>query len=187
MKYILYILLIAVIFGLVALVDFALGKLFPKSEVRKQGKAVRMPRYSFILGIIITLLCVIGLLFYTDADLFLRIGMLVAMAMGLYMVVNYIRFGIFYDDEGFEYRTLTKQTRYYRYGDITGQRSFLARSGLNVTLVAREDEIPLNGSMQGVADFMSHAFFAWCRETGRDPDAMEFDPSTLSYFPTPEQ
>lgn len=187
MKYIFYVLLIAVIFGLVALVDLVLGKLFPKSKTRQQGKAVRAPRYSFILGILITLLCIIGLLFYTDADPFLRGGMISAMVLGIYMVVNYIRFGIFYDDEGFEYRTLTKQSRYYRYGDITGQRSFLARSGLNVSLLAKGDEIPLNGAMQGVAEFMSHAFFAWCRETERNPDAMEFDPSTLSYFPTPEQ
>ena len=63
MKYILYLLLIAVIFGLVALVDFLLGKLFPKSELQKKGKAVRLPRYSFILGL---LLFLIGLIAVQD-------------------------------------------------------------------------------------------------------------------------
>lgn len=183
MKYILYVLLIAVIFGLVALVDFLLGKLFPKSKTQKQGKAVRMPRYSFILGILVTLLCIIGLLFYTEADLFLRLGMAAALLIGVYIVVNYVRFGIFYDEEGFEFRTLTKKAKYYRYADITGQRSFLARSGLNVALLAAGDEIPLNGSMKGLSDFMNHAFFAWCRETGRDPDGQDYDPATLRYFP----
>ena len=183
MKYVLYLLLIAVIFGLVALVDFVFGKLFPKSKVKKTAKAVRMPRYSFIVGILIVFLCVIGLLFYTQADLFLRIGMVIAMVMGLYMAVNYISFGIFYDDEGFTYRTLSKKAVTFRYADITGQRSFLARSGLNVTLLAGETEIPLNGSMQGLSDFMNCAFFAWCRQTGLDPDTQEYDPSTLHYFP----
>lgn len=182
-NYLLYFLLIAVIFGLVALVDFIFKKLFSRSGVRQKGKAVRMPRYSFILGIFISLLSVIGLLFYEEADLFLTIGMAVALIMGLYVLVNFLRFGIFYDEDGFEYRTLTQKPRYFRYGDITGQRGFLARSGLNVSLIAAGTEIPLNGAMQGVAEFMSHAFFAWCRETGRDPDSMEFDPSTLSYFP----
>lgn len=183
MKYLLYLLLIAVIFGLVALCDFVFGKLFPKAKVKKTAKAVRMPRYSFIVGILIVFLGVIGLLFYTKADLFLRIGMVIAMIMGLYMAVNYMSFGIFYDDEGFTYRTLTKKTITFRYEDITGQRSFLARSGLNTSLFVGEDEIPLNGSMQGVSDFMNCAFFAWCHQTGRDPDAQEYDPRTLRYFP----
>ena len=183
MKYVLYLLLIAVIFGLVALVDFVFGKLFPKAKVKKTEKAVRAPRYSFIVGILIVFLGIMGLLFYTEADVFLRIGMVIAMVMGLYMAVNYISFGIFYDDETFTYRTLTKKAVTFRYADITGQRSFLARSGLNVTLLAGETEVPLNGSMQGVADFMNHAFFAWCRQKGLDPDAQEYDPRTLRYFP----
>lgn len=186
MKYILYLLLIAVIFGLVALVDFIFGKLFPKSKTQTHGKTVRMPRYSFIVGILIAILCIIGLLFYTEADLFLRIGMVAAMVMGSYMVVNYIRFGIFYDEDGFEFRTLTKKARHYRYADITGQRSFLARSGLNTSLIVAGDEIPLNGAMNGLPEFMSHAFFAWCRETDRNPDEQEYDPTTLRYFPQPE-
>ena len=41
MRYVLYILLIAVIFGLVALVDFLLKKLFPKEGAMKSGKVVR--------------------------------------------------------------------------------------------------------------------------------------------------
>lgn len=183
MKYILYILLIAVIFGLVALVDFVFGKLFPRLKAPKTAKAVRMPRYSFILGILIVVLGIMGLLFYTEADWFLRIGMVVAMAMGLYMTVNYIAFGIFYDEDGFTYRTLTKKAVAYRYGDITGQRSFLARSGLNISLLLGEQEIPLNGSMKGLSDFMNCAFFAWCRQTGRDPDEQDYDPTTLRYFP----
>lgn len=183
MKYILYILLIAVIFGLIALMDWVFGKLFPKAKIQKTGKAVRMPRYSFILGILIVVLGMIGLLYYTQADLFLKIGMIVAMAMGLYMTVNFMRFGIFYDDQCFVYRTLTKKAVTFRYSDISGQRSFLAKSGLNTTLLMGETEIPLNGAMQGLSDFMNHAFFAWCRETGRDPDQQEYDPTTLRYFP----
>lgn len=183
MKYLLYVLLIAVIFGLVALCDFVFGKLFHKAKVQKTAKAVRMPRYSFILGVLIVVLSIIGLLFYTDADLFLRIGMVIAMVIGLYITANFMGFGIFYDDEGFTYRRLTKKAVTCRYADITGQRSFLAKSGLNVTLLAGDEEIPLNGSMQGVSDFMNCAFFAWCRQTGRDPDAQEYDPTTLRYFP----
>ena len=43
MQYVLYILLVAAIFGLVALCDFILKKLFKRG--RSTDKAVKMPRY----------------------------------------------------------------------------------------------------------------------------------------------
>ena len=83
MKYVLYILLIAVMFGLVALVDLVFGKLFPKNDTMKHGKSVRMPRYSFIFGLIMTLLGIIGLLFIPfEGEKFLWLGCLVVLAMG---------------------------------------------------------------------------------------------------------
>ena len=144
MKYILYLLLIAVIFGLVALVDFLLGKLFPKSELQKKGKAVRLPRYSFILGLLLFLIGLIAVLFLSlKTHLALWLGCLVIFAVGAFLLLNFARFAIFYDEKGFTYRTLVKKEKYYRYKDITGQRSFVARSGVNVLLYCAGDEIAL--------------------------------------------
>ena len=184
MKYVLYILLIAVMFGLVALVDLVFGKLFPKNDTMKHGKSVRMPRYSFIFGLIMTLLGIIGLLFIPfEGEKFLWLGCLVVLAMGAYLLVNFGRFGIFYDDEQFIYRTLTKKAKTYRYSDIQLQRSFLAKSGFNTTLYAAGDEIQPYGAMQGLSDFHHKAFHRWCAQKGIDPDTVENDPSTLQFFP----
>lgn len=184
MKYVLYILLIAVMFGLVALVDLVFGKLFPKNDTMKHGKSVRMPRYSFIFGLIMTLLGIIGLLFIPfEGEKFLWLGCLVVLAMGAYLLVNFGRFGIFYDDEQFIYRTLTKKAKTYRYSDIQLQHSFLAKSGFNTTLYAAGDEIQLYGAMQGLSDFLHKAFHRWCAQKGIDPDTVENDPSTLQFFP----
>ena len=184
MNYVLYFLLVAVMFGLVALVDFVFGKLFPKNGTMKHGKAVRMPRYSFILGLIMTLLGLIGLLFIPfGAEKFLWLGCLLVLIMGAYLLVNFCRFGIFYDDEQFIYRTLTKKAKTYRYSEIRSQRSFVAKSGLNTTLYVADDEIQLYAAMQGLSDFLHKAFYRWCEQKEIDPDTVENDPSMLVFFP----
>ena len=188
MKYVMYILLVAVMFGLVALVDWLLKKLFPKKGAMKSGKAVRMPRYSVIFGILMTLLGVIALLFLPlEQERFLAFGCVVVLIMGVYLLVNFCRFGIFYDEEGFVYRTLTKKARSYRYSDIESQQSFVAKSGLNTTLYVAGDEIRLYSAMQGLSDFLNKAFFRWCAQKGIDPDTVENDPSVLVFFPQPDQ
>jgi len=188
MQYVLYFLLVAVIFGLVVLVDLLLKKLFPREHAMKSGKAVRMPRYSSILGVIMTALSFVALLFLPlEGETFLMVGCVMVLVMGLYLVISYARFGIFYDDEQFTYRTMTRKARTYRYSDIQGQRAFLAKSGLNTTLYTADDEIQLYSAMQGLSDFLSKAFFRWCDQKGIDPDTVENDPTMLLFFPDPEK
>ncbi len=186
MKYVLYLLLIAVIFGLVALVDLACRKLFPKAEIRKTGQAVKMPRISSIFGVILTAFGFLALLFIPMKDhLLLLIGCIVVVLMGVYLLVNYFRFGIWYDKEKFVYRTLTKKEKTYFYKDIRGQRAFLARSGFNTTLYVGEDEIPLYCAMEGLGEFLDKAFYRWCQETGTDPESVENNPGGWVFFPEP--
>lgn len=188
MNYVLYILFVAVIFGLIALIDFLLKKLFPKNGTMKHGKAVRMPRYSLILGLLMAILGFFCLLYIPyGAETFLWYGCLLVVVIGVYLLVNFSRFGIFYDDEQFTYRTLTKKAKTYRYSEIRSQRTFTAKSGLNITLDAAGDEIQLYTAMQGLGDFLSKAFYRWCAEKGLDPETTPHDPSMLVYFPSPEE
>ena len=185
MQYVLYILLVAAIFGLVALCDFILKKLF--KGARSDAKAVKMPRYSFILGLLMALLGLIAVLYIPrQTERFLWLGSCVVLVMGAYLLVNFFWFGIYYDDEGFTYRALGKKSRTYRYGEITGQRTFVAKSGWNSNLYARGEEVQLYAAMQGMSDFLNKAFFSWCRENNIDPDTVENDPHNLIFFPEPE-
>lgn len=187
MQYILYFLLVAAVFGLVALCDFLLKKLLPKPRYDSTN-VVRLPRYSFILGLIITLLGGIAVLYVPRAtEPFLWFGGWVVMVIGAYLLVNFFWTGVFYDDEGFSYRVFPRKARTYRYSDITGQRTFVAKSGWNTNLYARGEEIQLYAAMQGVAEFLNKAFFAWCRQKGIDPDTIENDPHMLTFFPEPEE
>lgn len=187
MIYVWYILLIAAMFGLVALADFLLQKFFPKPDVMRKGKVVRMPRYSFILGLLVTFFAIVGLLYLPFEEKLLWWGCWLVLAMGAYLLTNFWRFGIFYDDEGFVYRTLTQKVKTYRYADITAQRSFLAKSGVNTTLYAAGEEIPLYSAMQGLGDFLHFAFYRWCEETGTDPESVENNPAMLHFFPELKQ
>ena len=187
MKYVLYLLLVAVIFGLVALVDRLIQKLFPKEGTMKSGNTVRMPRYSVILGVLITMLGFIGLLYVPRAtEKLLWFGCWVVLVIGAYLLINFYRFAIFYDEDQFVYRTLTKKAKTYRYSEIRGQRTFMARSGYNTTLYVGDDEIQLYGVMQGLDSFLNKAFFRWCAQNGTDPDKVENNPAMLVFFPEPE-
>ena len=183
MIYVWYVLLIAVIFGLIALIDKLFQKLFPKPEVMKSGNVVRMPRYSFILGLIISFFAIVGLLYLPFEEKLLWWGCWVVLLMGAYLLVNFWRFGIFYDDDGFLYRSLFRKAKKYSYKDIRSQQSILARSGVNTTLYVAEDALQLYSAMQGLGDFLSKAFYRWCDETGTDPDTVENNPRMLHFFP----
>ena len=183
MIYALYFLLIAAVFGLIALFDLLLKKILPKPKHTQKGNIVRMPRYSFILGIAIFMLAVMALLFVPLDEKLVWFGAWIVLAMGIFLLVNFFRFAIFFDDDGFTYRTLTKQARSYTYDQITAQESFLAKSGWNSTLYVGGDEVPLTAAMQGVDKFLNHAFFRWCDKKGIDPDTVENNPAMLVFFP----
>jgi len=188
MSYLLYFLLIAVIFGLIALVDLLIKKLLPKPKHVQKGNIVRMPRYSFIMGLLITLFAVMMLLTVPiRKQPLLWAGGWIVLAMGAFLLFNFFRFAIFFDDDGFTYRTLTKKAKSYTYDRITAQESFLAKSGWNSTLYVAGDEIPLTAAMQGVDKFLNHAFFRWCDKKGIDPDTVENDPTMLVFFPPLEE
>lgn len=188
MIYILYFLLVAVVFGLVALFDFLLKKIIPKPKHAEQGNVVRMPRYSFIFGTLLSVFAVFALLVVPFAEQkALWLSAWLVLAMGVFLLFNFFRFGIFYDEDGFTYRTLTKKARSYRFEEITAQQSFLARSGWNSTLYLGCDEISLTAAMQGVDKFLNKAFFAWCRQKGIDPDTVENNPTMLLFFPPLEE
>jgi len=184
MQYVLYVLLIAVLFGLVALCDLLLKKLF---RVKTADHAVRMPRYSIILGLLMSMFGLVAVLYIPmDTERFLWLGSWVVLAIGVYLLLNFFWTGIFYDDDGFTYRVFPRKGKTYRYKDITGQRTFVAKSGWNSNLYVNGEEVQLYAAMQGLSDFLNKAFFAWCRENGIDPDTVENDPHNLIFFPDPD-
>ena len=87
------------IFGLVALADFLLASSSPKSDLEQHGQVVRLPRYSFILGLLMAVFgLVVVLLLSPKRQLYLWLGALIVMVMGAFLLVNFFSFAIWYDE-----------------------------------------------------------------------------------------
>ncbi len=180
MKYVLYLLLIGVMFGLIALIDQIAKRLFRRPA---PVSAVRLPAMGVFLGLAMTVVSIACLVLLPSLALTLKILFGLLPLMGLYLVVHTLRFGIFYDETGFRYRPGFGKERTFSYGEIRGQRSFLARSGVNIILYAGGEELSLYAAMKGLQPFLQTAFVGWCQATGTDPDTVENNPDLLVFFP----
>ena len=181
------IIICAVVFLLCFLVDTLFKALRPKSGLGKGVKFVRMPRRSFLFGMILLLFPVVAVLFWLPKDeKLLRIGCGVIFAMGILLLYYFFSFSIRYDDTAFEYRDLRHKRTRFTYDQIRGQRSVTTRSGVQTVLFVADDSLMLSEAMQGVNEFLSTAFFKWCGIKGIDPDSIENNPPMLTYFPDPD-
>ena len=181
------IIICAVVFLLCFLVDTLLKALRPKSGLGKGVKFVRMPRRSFLFGMILLLFPVVAILFWLPKDeKLLRVGCGVIFAMGILLLYYFFSFSIRYDDTAFEYRDLRHKRTRFTYDQIRGQRSVTTRSGVQTVLFVADDSLMLSEAMQGVNEFLSTAFFKWCAIKGIDPDSIENNPHMLTSFPDPE-
>jgi len=111
--------------------------------------------------------------------------------MGAAMVIYYLSYGIFYDEESFLVSSFGRKAKVYRYADIRCQQLY-AVSGGNVIVELRMhngDTVSLQSFMEGVYPFLDMAFSAWCRQTGVDPENCGFrhDPSQSCWFPSEEE
>lgn len=183
MPYLILILFMALVFGICFGVDRLIKKLVPTDD----RKAVRLPRRSVIFGILLTFLGFVMLLnFWSQLEWYFRIGSGIVLLMGIFLLVQYSAFSIRYDEEGFTCRSLGKKPMYCRYEEILGQKSIVARSGVNSTLYTVHGEVPIYSAQAGVDDFLKTAFSVWCKKSGTDPDAVENNPAYLTYFPEPK-
>ena len=183
MQYVILAVFMAAVFGICFGVDRLCRKLFPKDP----RKTVRLPRKSVIFGILLTFVAFAApLMFWEQLEWYLRIGCLIVLLMGIFLLVQYFSFSIRYDDEGFECRTLGKKPVVSTYADILGQKSIIARSGVNSTLYTKNGEVPIFSAQVGVQEFLRTAFSAWCESGGIDPDTVENNPAYYTYFPEPK-
>ena len=144
-------------------VDNLIKKLFPKRPQQESGRAVRLPRYGVIVGIFMTLIAFAAELFYfSRLEWYLHAACVFSFGMGVFLLVQYCAFGIFYDGDGFVCRDLRKKAKFFRYEDILGQRSILTRSGVHSTLYLKDGEIIVYSAMKGLDEFLRFAFRRWC-------------------------
>lgn len=188
MEFVTVLVVAALVFGVCFLVDKGFTKLFRSGQQHKSGKAVRLSKHYGSMGLIVAVLGVAALFVgLSEPWLMVAAGCLL-IVVGAGLVVYYMTFGVYYDGETFLVTGFGKKSTVYRFADICCQQ--LYNSGGNIVMelhMADGKAVQLQSGMDGVYPFLDHAFDAWLRQTGRDPqDCLFHDPANSCWFPPVE-
>ena len=186
MKIAAIIIIAAVTFGVCFLVDKGFTKLFRNREQHKSGLAVKLNKRYATIGLILAFLGTAAIFTGLKEGKALLIGGIVVVLMGIGLIVYYLTFGVYYDDNSFILASFGKKSETYSFRDIKEQRLYTVTGGSSVVELHLTDgrALSLHSTMEGTYPFLDHAFYAWCRQTGRNPEECDFhDPSKSCWFP----
>lgn len=190
MEFLFLFLFCGVMFGLCFLVDKLFKKLFRSRKQHITGRSVRLTKRYGAFGVLMITLavaCIFGSINSGEWVLGAAGGLILVVGVGL--VVYYVTFGIYYDDDSFLYQTFGKRGVTYEYGDILGQRLYDASGNIVVELHMKDgNTVILQASMDEPTAFLNEAFAGWCRQTEHDPENCDFhDPGNGLWFPAMEE
>ena len=189
MQYAAVIAIAALTFGICYLFDKGYTNLFRNKIQHYSGFAVRINKRYAVFGLILSLVGILAIITGITDGLVLLWGGVIVLLMGAGLIGYYLTFGVFYDEETFLLTTFGKRSQVYHYRDIVSQRLYLIQGGSVVIELHLTDKraVSLQSGMEGTYPFLDHAFAAWCRQTGRDPESCDFhDPSQSLWFPMEE-
>lgn len=190
MEYVAVILIVAAVFGACFLADKGFTKLFRSQAQHRSGKAVRLNKRYGSIGLLLTVFGTAVLFAGLNGQKLLLLCGVILIPVGIGLVVYYMTFGVFYDDDGFVLTTFGKRSTTYGYRDIRGQKLYLSAGNVILIELYLQDgrTFQLQSVMDGTYDFMDKAFAAWLRQTGRrQEDCSFYDPQNSCWFPPVEE
>ena len=186
MQYVAYLLLMALVFGACFLVDKGFTKIFRGKKQHKTGLSVRVNRRYGAFGLILFALGVAAIFSgISGKNTVLIVGGAVVLVAGIGMIVYYMTFGVYYDDDSFILTTFGRKSKTYQFRNITSQQLYNASSNILIELELDDGRsVGLQAAMTGVYPFLDTAFAGWCRQKGIDPADCPFhDPDNSCWFP----
>ncbi len=176
--------IVALVFGVCYLVDKGFTKLFRSKAEHRSGLSVRPSKRYASIGLIAIALGVGSMLAIPQEGWVMGAAGGVILLLGICLVVYYMTFGIYYDDDGFLYCTFGRKGRTYRYGQIQSQNLY----GTAIELYLEDgNTVQLQLAMTGVFPFMDKAFHGWLRQTERQKEACTwYEPENGKWFPQAE-
>lgn len=182
-------LIAAITFGICYLFDKGYTNMFRNKIQHRSGLAVRISKRYAAFGLILAVLGILAIITgITDGAVLLWGGVIVVL-MGAGLITYYLTFGVFYDEDSFILTTFGKKSVEYKFSDIVHQQLYVVQGGNVVIELHLKDKraVSLQSTMEGTYPFLDHAFYAWCCQTGRDPENCEFhDPANSLWFPMEE-
>lgn len=188
MKFVPMIIIAALTFGACYLIDKGFHKTFRSKAQHASGLSVRLNKRYATIGIVLIFLGVCAIFAGINGYLALALGGVIVAGIGVALIVYYMTFGIFYDEDGFVLTTFGKRSVTYRYNQIVGQLLYNASGNILIELHMKDGRsVNLQSAMIGVYAFLEKAFQNWCYQTGRNPEECDFhDPDNSLWFPMME-
>ena len=188
MEYIGVILVAAIAFGVFFLIDKGFTRLFRSQAQHQSGLAIRVNKRYCSFGLI---LCVLGIgsaFASAKEGWIMLVAGCIILLVGAGLIVYYMTFGVFYNEDGFVLTTFGKRSTTYRYNQIAGQLLYNASGNVLIELHMKDGRsVNLQSTMTGAYAFLDYAFEKWCRQTGKNPDDCDFhDPDNSLWFPLME-
>lgn len=185
MELLIVILVAAVIFGICFVFDKAFTKVFRDTEQHKSGLSVRFNKHYGSIGLVLTVLGIAALFSGSSNGMLLYVCGGILVVTGICLVVYYMTFGVFYDEESFVLTTFGKQSKTYRYSEIRAQQLYNSYGNIVIELYLSDGRtVQLQSKMEGVYPFLDKAFEGWLRQTGRrKKDCAFYAPENSCWFP----
>lgn len=179
------IIVLAAVFGICYLVDKCFTKLFRGQVQHASGKAVKLNKRYGSFGLIMTALGVAGCFAGFGDNWLLFAAGCVLIVVGIGLVVYYMSFGIYYDEESFILSTFGKKSTTYSFRDIAAQQLYTSAAGVVIELYMNDGRaVQLQPGMKDAYAFLDFAFDRWLNQTGTAVEACDFhDPANMCWFP----
>ena len=189
MEFVITVAFMGILFGLFYLVDKGYTKVFRGQPQHKTGLSVRHHKRYALFGLGLTVLGILGIMSVSSGGLAMIVMGILVLLLGAALLVYYMTFGIFYDADSFILTTFGKKSVTYLFSDIKEQRLYQLQGGAVIIELHMSDgkAVSIQSVMEGAYPFLDHAFSAWCRQKGLDPDHCAFhDPAQSLWFPMEE-
>ena len=186
MEYLGVLVVAAVTLGICWLIDKGFTKLFRSQAQHHTGLAVRLNKKYGAFGLILVALGVMAIFTGARETVVLLVGGCIVALMGVALVVYYMTFGIFYDQDSFVYTSFGKKSVTYRYSQIRAQQLYILQGGGILVELHMMDGNTLQVQLQleNAAKFLDTAFTGWCAQRSIDPAGCDFhDTDNSCWFP----
>mgnify|MGYP007111663639 CR=1 FL=1 len=178
-------------FALCFAVDKGFTKIFRGKKEHQSGLSVKLNKKYGLVGILLTVLGVAALIAgIREGSGLLMVGGPIVSLMGVGLLVYYMSFGIFYDEDGFILTTFGKKSVTYRYHQISHQQVYIVQGGNVLVELHMTDgkTVSVQGTMEGAPSFLSKAAHARMRQLMLNShECPWFDETEGRWFPPVEE
>lgn len=180
-----YILIAVAAFAVFYGIDKGFTKIFRGKVQHATGLSVRLNKRYATVGIVISVLGLAAIFTGIREGKALIIGGVILAVMGICLIVYYMTFGLYYDEDSFILTTFGKKSKTYYFREIKSQQLYNSYGNIIIELHLYDGRsVQLQAAMVGVYPFLDAAFEGWLKQRGKTvADCPFHDPDNSCWFP----